>query len=664
MKFIAGLLLITSLGWGVPVVVTVTDVPSYPNLGGWNGVITVSGNTRVCDGVTMPPFNLTYTVTTGVMSPTMQLSATDTCAPGTYYQIRFVPSSGAPQTMYFTVPSWPTTTTFATLNPATAPAITNQTIPLSRLSQSGAAKGGIVYWNGSQYVPVSQSGAGAGYVPTRQSDGSILMAPVSASVSGTAPIVAASGVISCPTCLVDSSASGVLVRTATGVTTARTITGTANEITVTNADGVSGNPTLGLAATFDVSGKTSTKPIKSGTTAPATCSVGEFFFDTDATAGQNTYACTATNTWTLQSGGAATWGSITGTLSNQTDLQTALDAKAGSTHTHPASDIASGTIATARLGSGTADSTTFLRGDSTWATVSGGSLPSQTGNSGKYLTTDGSSASWGAMTAGSGLSKTCTGVDCVWSADSTVIPYLALDNAWLGNNTFAGTLDFSGASAVRIKTGTTVPASCTIGDVFFDTDATAGQNVYGCTATNTWTLQGDGGGGSSTAYISFPAANCQLGAAGTGFALPASLYPSPGCATGTNTLVGYLEWPDADGDYYAQATIPLTGTIASINVSGKWRTSATTGDVVIQLQTACFANGETVDPAWNTAQTITETAAGTTLLANDFSLTGLTLTGCSSGETMLLKILRNRTHASDTLAATFQLLSIGLTINR
>ena len=37
-------------------------------------------------------------------------------------------------------------------------------------------------------------------------------------------------------------------------------------------------------------------------------------------------------------------------------------------HTHPASDIVSGTMATARLGSGSASTTTFLRGDSTWAT--------------------------------------------------------------------------------------------------------------------------------------------------------------------------------------------------------------------------------------------------------------------------------------------------------
>lgn len=47
--------------------------------------------------------------------------------------------------------------------------------------------------------------------------------------------------------------------------------------------------------------------------------------------------------------GSAAWGDITGTLADQTDLNTALSGKAASTHNHAATDINSGTLPVARL---------------------------------------------------------------------------------------------------------------------------------------------------------------------------------------------------------------------------------------------------------------------------------------------------------------------------
>lgn len=66
---------------------------------------------------------------------------------------------------------------------------------------------------------------------------------------------------------------------------------------------------------------------------------------------------------------------------------------ASATHTHSAGQITNGIISTAVLATGTANATTYLRGDSTWATVTGGSganyitvYDTATASAGPYIT--------------------------------------------------------------------------------------------------------------------------------------------------------------------------------------------------------------------------------------------------------------------------------------
>ena len=50
------------------------------------------------------------------------------------------------------------------------------------------------------------------------------------------------------------------------------------------------------AREVDFSGAVFTRPLKSGTVMPATCSVGDMYFKTNAAAGSNINVCVATNT--------------------------------------------------------------------------------------------------------------------------------------------------------------------------------------------------------------------------------------------------------------------------------------------------------------------------------------------------------------------------------
>ena len=63
-------------------------------------------------------------------------------------------------------------------------------------------------------------------------------------------------------------------------------------------------------------------------------------------------------------------------------------------------------------------------------------------------------------------------------------------------------IDFTGAASTRpFKSSAALPSSCSVGEMFYLTSAAAGTNVYGCTTTNTWTLEA-GVGAQSASQLS------------------------------------------------------------------------------------------------------------------------------------------------------------------
>lgn len=67
--------------------------------------------------------------------------------------------------------------------------------------------------------------------------------------------------------------TGLLARTGAGTATTRAVTGTANEITVANGDGVSGAPTISLPAAMTLTGKTVTGGTFSGVALSGTTNI-------------------------------------------------------------------------------------------------------------------------------------------------------------------------------------------------------------------------------------------------------------------------------------------------------------------------------------------------------------------------------------------------------
>ncbi len=239
-----------------------------------------------------------------------------------------------------------------------------------------------------------------------------------------------------------------------------------------------------------------TKPVRMGSTLPATCSPGEMFFKTDAIPGQNLQMCTGIDTWTAIMGSGGGGGSAATATADLTDFKVL---QLNSTTLGVGLNCAAALPCVVRFGN---KSTSFING----ATITLGGTG--TGVAFLYITAQGNlivGHNLSAVTCSSG----CTEQSGVTSFPADALPiatWTATNGAWdtTGGTDFRGYLstknvaagtgllatDVNGVTTVsadgtilgfRVAVPGTAATACTQGSWAVDASF-----YYVCVSTNTW----------------------------------------------------------------------------------------------------------------------------------------------------------------------------------
>jgi putative transposon-encoded protein len=132
-----------------------------------------------------------------------------------------------------------------------------------------------------------------------------------------------------------------------------------------------------------------------------------------------------------------------------------------------------------------------------------------------------------------------------------------------------------------------------------------------------------------------------------------NVYPKPSSIDDANDRfpVEILAFKDSGTRIGASARFAVPKNyVGTPKIQAHWKTTATTGDVVWDVDTKAIADGESLDPSTDDdAQTVTTTAPGTARLRKDSEVT---LTGTYAPDDIVqVSVYRDGAQAADTLAA-------------
>jgi hypothetical protein len=445
-----------------------------------------------------------------------------------------------------------------------------------------------------------------------------------------------------------------------------------------------------------------TKPFKSGTALPALCSVSEVFFKTDEAPGKNIYLCGSSNIWTglpdtvgglsnctvwIVSGTAQLASGCSAAFANQpartllspgvvhptagdgvilfyflnnafvAGFDVTADCSGGIVCQAQTSSYPQGSLPFARV-TVTAGVPVSVTDDRAWRTSSlvAGSGIKLDYQSGTQIISVNAGLTYPPY-SGNGINVTSTGSAFSFDADCLMVGCLGTQNVWSGAQAFTGIFDASSAVSYRPRVVTGVlPSSCSTGEIVFKADAAAGQNVYGCTLQDVWTLQSGAPPTRHTAQIFFPAL---IGSQPTGSFVYSWRIPDSGGAIGTargtssintfaalrflngQTNLAFLPFFRLPDNW--DATQDLTITVDHhVNLDQG-------GDVTLEFRIACLDPGSSLtSPVVNSSGNIAFTIPTGRASDLDRITHSLPKTGCLPGSLVNISIARHGADPSDT----------------